>query len=192
MTLKLSITVESTEIDELLNALTDLLTGESGGANVSTPNPPDNLIPNPPDNLIPNPPDNTPVVELDAEGLPWDARIHGKAKKQTVKEKTWKKIKGVDKAVVAQVEAELRAALGNPGAGTDTQEINPATALYDAIMSDLSKWIGAGSFTPDDVTTVLLGLNVPDLAYLKTCNDMNVLSTVKTKLGEKWFLNTAT
>lgn len=57
-------------------------------------------------------------VELDAEGLPWDARIHGKTKTKLKKEKTWKKIKNIEKnkpGLVEQVEAELRTSMAaNP------------------------------------------------------------------------------
>jgi len=55
-------------------------------------------------------------AELDAEGLPWDGRIHGSGKtkyeKTTPNGKagTWKLKRGVDKAFVAQVKAELLAA----------------------------------------------------------------------------------
>lgn len=59
-------------------------------------------------------------VELDANGLPWDARIHGKAKKQNA-DKTWKYIKGIDReTLVPQVEAELRALLASAPPATST------------------------------------------------------------------------
>lgn len=46
-------------------------------------------------------------VEVDSEGLPWDKRIHSSARSK-VKDGPWKKLRGVDSALVAQVEAELR------------------------------------------------------------------------------------
>jgi hypothetical protein len=49
------------------------------------------------------------VVERDALGMPWDARIHQAAKGKKVDE-TWKLKKGVDPALVATVTAELSAA----------------------------------------------------------------------------------
>lgn len=51
----------------------------------------------------------TPAGELDARGMPWDARIHSGAKTKTV-QGNWKNLRGVDKTLLAQVEAEL---LGN-------------------------------------------------------------------------------
>ena len=53
-------------------------------------------------------------VELDKAGLPWDARIHGVARKKTTKDDLWKKIRGVDPELVVTVEAELRAAMAAP------------------------------------------------------------------------------
>lgn len=56
---------------------------------------------------------NTPGIagtqELDAAGLPWDDRIHSSSKEKLVKDSTWKLKRGVDKTVVAQVEAQYRA-----------------------------------------------------------------------------------
>lgn len=48
-------------------------------------------------------------IELDATGLPWDGRIHASTKTKTAAG-NWKKAKGVDKATIPVIEAELRAA----------------------------------------------------------------------------------
>lgn len=45
---------------------------------------------------------------LDSAGLPWDKRIHSGAKTKIKKTGTWKPLRSVDSALVAQVEAELR------------------------------------------------------------------------------------
>jgi len=45
--------------------------------------------------------------DVDAEGLPWDGRIHSSSKGIN-QDGTWRKRKGVAKETVAQVEAELR------------------------------------------------------------------------------------
>lgn len=57
-------------------------------------------------------------VELDAKGLPWDARIHsGPAdKKPKNTDGTWRRKRGTDDALIAQVEAELRQVMGAPPA----------------------------------------------------------------------------
>ena len=50
-------------------------------------------------------------VDLDAKGLPWDNRIHSQNKAK-VADGTWRKGRGVDPALVTQVEAELRQVMG--------------------------------------------------------------------------------
>lgn len=51
------------------------------------------------------PPTDNPV--RDADGLVWDGRIHSSSK-ETVKDGTWRKRRGVSDELVKQVEAELR------------------------------------------------------------------------------------
>lgn len=54
-------------------------------------------------------------VELDPRGYPWDARINPESRLRIAKGNTWKLIRGIDKGVVAAVEAELRSqGYGNP------------------------------------------------------------------------------
>jgi len=54
-------------------------------------------------------------VELDAEGLPYDARIHSSSREK-IKNGTWKVKRGTGETFVVQVKNELRAALGAPAA----------------------------------------------------------------------------
>ncbi len=64
-------------------------------------------------------------VDLDKDGLPWDVRIHGKAKKKTVKDGLWTKTRGIEKkspGLVEKVEAELRATM----AASPQNPITPA------------------------------------------------------------------
>lgn len=56
---------------------------------------------------------STPAIEApetDARGLPWDVRIHASTKAKT-KPGDWRTKRGVDPALVAQVEAELKSKL---------------------------------------------------------------------------------
>jgi hypothetical protein len=66
-------------------------------------------------------------VELDSDGIPWDHRIHGKARKKLAKEGTWKLIKGVDKMLVESVLAELKMAMAAPAAITPEVPTPPAS-----------------------------------------------------------------
>ena len=65
-------------------------------------------------------------VELDANGLPWDARIHSSSKEKLVKGGGWKLKRGVDKDLVDQVETELKAALSAPAPAQTTTAVNEA------------------------------------------------------------------
>lgn len=64
------------------------------------------------------------AADLDADGLPWDERIHSGSRKVN-KDGTWKKRKGVDDDTVASVTAELRAAVN---AGTEASAVPPPPA----------------------------------------------------------------
>lgn len=55
-------------------------------------------------------------VELDSKGLPWDERIHAGTKSK-LKSGEWKAKKQVEAALVASVEAELRARAANANSG---------------------------------------------------------------------------
>lgn len=52
-------------------------------------------------------------VEVDTNGLPWNAKIHSESKAKN-QDGTWRYRRNTDKALIAQVEAELRAAMGLP------------------------------------------------------------------------------
>lgn len=56
----------------------------------------------------PPPPAAESATEVDAAGYPWDERIHGSTKKKLVKTGNWKYKRGIDKALIEEVEAELR------------------------------------------------------------------------------------
>lgn len=73
-----------------------------------------------------------PGVEVDATGLPWDARIHSLAEgggHPKTADGVWRKKRGVQPLTVSQVEAELRQtmAAGNPATATQTPVPPPAT-----------------------------------------------------------------
>lgn len=61
---------------------------------------------------VPTPP-ATGTVELDAAGLPWDARIHSESRAR-IADNTWRRKRGVDQVVVDLVTSELRAAYPAP------------------------------------------------------------------------------
>jgi hypothetical protein len=75
------------------------------------------LPPAPP--AAPAPPAVVPVsgVKLDAEGLPWDRRIHASTKTMRQSDGTWKLIRGVADSLVTKVKAELQLAMGQVPVG---------------------------------------------------------------------------
>ncbi len=53
-------------------------------------------------------------VDVDSEGLPWDARIHSSGKTKLKGKGTWKLIRGIDPELVESVKAELKKAMAVP------------------------------------------------------------------------------
>lgn len=58
------------------------------------------------------------AVELDVEGLPWDARIHSSSKAKLAKTGAWKLSRGCPPELAVTVLAELKAAMALPRVGT--------------------------------------------------------------------------
>jgi len=71
-------------------------------------------------------PTGTNGVELDAEGLPWDARIHASTKTKKA-DGCWKAKRGVSAELVQQVTAELRQLMALPAPAPATEAPAPAT-----------------------------------------------------------------
>lgn len=70
--------------------------------------------------------------EVDADGLPWDERIHSSSKKKTAKN-VWARRKNVDDSVFDQVVAELRSG-GNGGAAANYGQA-PSAPSVNAVPS---------------------------------------------------------
>lgn len=110
---------------------------DTAGATIPTPPPAPSPVAVPPTAPAPTVP-AAPIagtVELDADGLPWDARIHsGPADKRPKNaDGRWRRGRGVDDETVATVTAELRQIMGAPApapipAAAPTPEPVPAPA----------------------------------------------------------------
>ena len=109
------------------NAPVALPAADTAGATIPTPAPAPSPVAAPPTAPAPTAPaapiGSTPPVaslssgvELDADGLPWDARIHsGPADKRPKNaDGRWRRARGVDDATVEHVTAELRQVMGAP------------------------------------------------------------------------------
>lgn len=86
-------------------------------------------------------------VPVDSEGLPWDGRIHSSSKEKLVKDSTWKLKRGVDKALVEQVKAELRGVMAIPTTATvtETHGLHPLVAAQSTAPAPTAP--AAGSIT---------------------------------------------
>jgi hypothetical protein len=76
---------------------------------------------------------------LDSAGLPWDKRIHSSSKAK-VADGTWRKLRGVDEALVVTVEAELRAVQAIPVAPSlpsFSERIDSFIANYTAAVEHM-------------------------------------------------------
>lgn len=122
--------------------------------------------------------DKTPMsdggVELDIDSLPWDARIHSGGKSK-IKSGHWKKKKGIDKAIVEQVEAELRALMAIPTAAPQAgipegMPLVPAQTLppqvpvqamsYAEFLKACSAKMAKGEITMDRILEIVTGRGV--------------------------------
>lgn len=137
------------------------------------------------------------TVERDKAGLPWDHRIHAKTKTKNA-DGTWRKLRGVDDAVVVAVEEELRrvAALTAPPAAAPAAALPPApltgTALppappaldlstFPAIAQALAPHLASGKMTNLTVTTTLGEFGMANLFQLATASP-----EVQRAVGEKF------
>ena len=71
---------------------------------------------------------NTGDIELDADGIPWDGRIHAPSKIKLKKTNTWKLKRGIDKDYAAQVIEELKQTMnaGKPSVPAEPSAPPPA------------------------------------------------------------------
>lgn len=116
-------------------------------------------------------PEQAATDHLDADGIPWDARIHAGTKTRLKADNTWKLKPGVDKGLVDQIKAELKGVQAVV-APQQTQAVPapPATTLADVsaalgappppptgpanfaeLIKEVTSRITAGQMTPDQV-----------------------------------------
>lgn len=81
--------------------------------------------------LPPPPPPATTAVELDSEGMPWDARIHTVARTK-VANGTWKLARNTPAELVASVKAEYLGNVTSPTTNNVTTAEQPVAPITDA------------------------------------------------------------
>lgn len=122
------------------------------------------LAPPPPSTETPEAETATPAgVVLDSAGLPWDGRIHVGTKTRIQRTDQWKPKRSVDAALVAQVEAELKATMAAPG---PTPSSPPAPQAQ------------AGTETPAPATTPLITIDPAAITnfaeFMSACTKVGV------------------
>jgi len=145
----------------------------------------------------PPPPSETPeqsTVETDADGLPWDHRIHASTKTKT-KDGRWKRKRGVDPDTVTDVEADLRALMGaevpeqaaTPDAALDNLEsimqgntppppasndAEPAPEDFPSFLKAITALISEGKTDTDRINGVLGTFGIASLPLVASRTDM--------------------
>ena len=129
-----------------------------------------------------------PGVELDADGLPWDARIHSESRSKVVAG-TWKYKRGVDPRLVEEVETELRAVMGvpapaapvapvplppavAPAAPAPVPDVVPGGPTFPSLMLKISKAVADGRTTQVAVIETVKACGLPSLPALATRPDL--------------------
>ena len=97
---------------------------------------------------VPSPPQPQPTppeTQIDADGLPWDKRIHSRT--PTIKTNgRWRQKRGVDPALVAQVTAELKGEPAQPQPQPAAVPAPPPPAEVETLpvsFPEFMKWIVA-------------------------------------------------
>lgn len=73
----------------------------------------------------------TTAGQVDADGIPWDDRIHSSNKARNA-DNTWRKKRGVDEVTYGRVHAELQAQYADPNRATGTQSNGAASPVTDS------------------------------------------------------------
>jgi len=127
------------------------------------------------------------AMELDSKGLPWDGRIYASTKARN-KDNSWRTKRGVDDALIAQVESELRRVMAIPSpqhapiaqppaiVASPTAAIPPAPAPiqitpqmqadYVSFIGSTSNAIHAGKLTEQELFQCLASVGVDSLPLL--------------------------
>lgn len=121
-------------------------------------------------------------VELDADGLPWDARIHASSKTRNA-DGRWRQKRGVHEALVTSVTEQLQAVMAVPSASTPApveapagaptpppamETPQPAVAAFPALMQKITAAQTSGRLTPAAILDAVrsAGLNaLPELIH---------------------------
>ncbi len=124
---------------------------------------------------------------LDKNGLPWDTRIHAGTKTKLVTGE-WKNKRGIDKDLLASVEAELKGAAPEPvdiqvhaASAPHDKVVTPAPTGAVATFPDLMTAITARGLEPAIVNGAVQAVGLASLPLLATRPDL--IPDVAQRLG---------
>lgn len=106
--------------------------------------------------------------QLDARGFPWDARIHSQGK-TIIASGAWRDKKGVEDAVRAAVEAELRAIVAAPAAPAPIAVTPPAPPVgnpFQELMTFVSPLLVSKQLSQEQIQQVVIQHGVPHVGAL--------------------------
>ena len=95
------------------------------------------------------------TTELDKSGLPWDGRIHASTKARNA-DGSWRTKRGLDPAVLANLETELKALMAIPAAGPQLVPAPPPggpdpIAAFIGLMGRASAAMQAKKITQEEI-----------------------------------------
>ena len=116
-----------------------------------------------------------PGAKLDKRGLPWDARIHAGTKSINA-DGTWRNLKGVDKGLLAAVEAELTALMAMPATAPAPTAPAPTAPAPVTDFQGLTAWLTpqmlSGKVTQTQLQGVIGAMGVAGLMAFNARPDL--------------------
>lgn len=121
------------------------------------------------------PPPVAAPIELDAAGMPWDARIHSTSKAKVV-DGTWRQRRNLDPAIKASVETELRARVVSVATPPPAPPVASAAIVpppppvetpasdaedFPALIARITTAMQANTIKPEQLTAAVAKLGLP-------------------------------
>lgn len=105
-------------------------------------------------------------IELDADGLPWDQRIHAGTKAKLNNGK-WRLKRGVDADLLKKVEAELRSTQAAPTLPGPPMPPDAAGGLtFATLVTKLPAMVAAGTTTQEQINVACQSVGIANIPAL--------------------------
>lgn len=122
------------------------------------------------------------TVELDSAGLPWDARIHSRAKTK-IANGTWKFARGIATGLIDSVTAELKSVMAIPAPSVPMPPKNvpvppeldpmiPPSETFQTLIGKITAGMAAKKITQVQVLAVLNAVGIPTMPLIPTRPDL--------------------